>query len=219
MAMTPEHSLLLASRTAPLRLEFVQSGSKVEDLGPHVALPELALVGRSNVGKSSLLNFMAGAKQLARVSALPGRTQLINLFRSENPSFQLADLPGYGFALSPREVQAHWSGEMARYFEDRPNLKGILFLFDARRDVESEDVRLVQWFLSLGLGVLVLQTKCDKIHKSQWAMVRQKHAAALKMSAENVISTSSEKRVGLDSLFAGMAGLMGVAGPTQEEGP
>jgi GTP-binding protein len=200
----------LTTREIPLRLEFVQSGAKLSDL-PTTEGYEIALVGRSNVGKSSLLNFLAGQRQLARVSSTPGRTQLINMFTAEKEAFSLIDLPGYGFAFSPREIQAHWGKELARYFQGRRSLVGVLFLVDARRDVVQEDAELCRWFLSLGLRVLAVQTKCDKIHKSQWSAVRARQAQALGLAPGAIVSTSAEKKIGLRDLFAGLSGLLTAA--------
>jgi GTP-binding protein len=197
----------LMQREIPLRLEFVQSGATLSDFPPPTS-HEVALVGRSNVGKSSLLNFLAGQRQLARVSSTPGRTQLINSFRAEKGEFTIVDLPGFGYALSPREVQAHWGKELARYFEGRQSLVGVLFLVDARREVNEEDRALCQWFVSLGLRVLAIQTKCDKIHKSQWAALRQTQAQALGLAPGAIVSTSSEKKLGLKDVFAGLAGML-----------
>ena len=196
----------LMQRDIPLRMEFVQSAATLSDL-PEANTLELAFVGRSNVGKSSLLNFLAGQRQLARVSSTPGRTQLINYFSAEKDAFYLVDLPGYGYALSPREVQIHWEKELARYFKDRPSLIGVLFLVDARREVGEEDRALCDWFQSIGLKVLAVQTKCDKLNKSQWGARRNEQAVALGLARENIISTSSDKKLGLQAVFAGMAGL------------
>ena len=204
--LTHEFCQALMQREIPLRLEFVQSGAKLSDF-PEPTSFEVALVGRSNVGKSSLLNFIAGQNQLARVSRTPGRTQLINSFRVDKGEFTIVDLPGFGYALSPREVQAHWGAELARYFEGRPSLVGVLFLVDARREVNEEDAALCRWFLSIGLRVLAVQTKCDKIHKSQWAAVRRTQALALGIAPGAIVSTSADKKLGLKDLFAGLAGM------------
>lgn len=118
----------LMLRKIPLRMEFVTSASKLEEL-PAADVPELAIVGRSNVGKSSLLNFLAGQKQLARVSSTPGRTQLMNVFAAERGVFRLIDLPGYGFAFSPRETQAHWAEAMQLFFEKEVHFSACFSLW------------------------------------------------------------------------------------------
>jgi GTP-binding protein len=205
--LTSEFCTQLMERRVPLRMQFVQSGAELSHLPPSSTF-EVAIVGRSNVGKSSLLNFIAGERQLARVSSTPGRTQLINYFEVEKGAFHIVDLPGYGFAVSPREVQAHWARQMQVYFEGRTSLVGVLFLVDARRDMEEADVSLVQWLLSMGLHVLAVQTKCDKLNKSQIPIARMKQSRTLGLAPGNIISTSVEKKQGMPELFAGLAGLL-----------
>ncbi len=200
-------ALALSTRTIPLRVNYVSSGMRNSDLPASVA-PELALIGRSNVGKSSLLNFMAGQKNLARVSSTPGRTQTINLFSCEKDAMYLVDLPGYGFARTNLDTRSHWQTAMAEFLKEREGLFGALFLVDIRREVEAEDAILAKWLLDIGLSVLVVQTKCDKVHKSELPLLRQKHAIALGTASGMVASTSAEKKIGLDSLFAGIAGML-----------
>jgi GTP-binding protein len=197
----------LMLRKIPLRMEFVTSASKLEEL-PEANVPEVALVGRSNVGKSSLLNFLAGQRQLARVSATPGRTQLMNVFSAERGVFRLIDLPGYGFAFSPRETQAHWADAMRVFFEKRSSLLGILFLMDVRREVTEEDVNLVQWFLDHDLNVLLVLTKCDKLTKAQLGMVIRERNQQLGLAPGMVVTTSTIQKMGLPEIMSGLAGLL-----------
>ncbi len=199
------HQLML--RTIPLRLEFTTSASKIEEL-PEANIPEIAIVGRSNVGKSSLLNFIAGQKQLARVSSTPGRTQLMNVFSVERDTFRIIDLPGYGFAVSPRETQVHWAGAMQTFFERRSSLVGILFLMDVRRDVTEEDINLVQWFLSHQLNVLLILTKCDKLTKAQRGLVIRQRNEQLGLPPGMVVTTSTIQKSGLPEVMSGLAGLL-----------
>lgn len=199
------HQLMM--RKIPLRMEFVTSASKIEEL-PEANLPELAIVGRSNVGKSSLLNFLAGQKQLARVSATPGRTQLMNVFSVERDTFRLIDLPGYGFAYSPRETQAHWADAMRVFFERRSSLLGLLFLMDVRREVTEEDVNLVQWFLDRKLSVLLVLTKCDKFTKAQLGVVTRQRNQQLGLPPGMVVTTSTLQKMGLPEVMSGLAGLL-----------
>jgi GTP-binding protein len=197
----------LMLRKIPLRMEFVTSASKLEEL-PAADVPELAIVGRSNVGKSSLLNFLAGQKQLARVSSTPGRTQLMNVFAAERGVFRLIDLPGYGFAFSPRETQAHWADAMRLFFEKRSSLIGLLFLMDVRRDVNDEDVSLVQWFLERDLNVLLVLTKCDKFTKAQLGVVIHQRNKQLGLPPGMVVTTSTLQKMGLPEVMSGLAGLL-----------
>ncbi len=199
--------LSLSEKKTPLRVEFKCSGLKNSDL-PTSTAPEFALVGRSNVGKSSLINFLAGQKQLARVSNTPGRTQTINLFAAENSAFFLVDLPGYGYAESSHATQAHWEKEMQKFFEERTGLFAIFILIDIRREIQREDESLSRWFQQLGLKVICIQTKCDKIHKSKWQQLREIHAKKLALHPSQVITTSADKKLGLNEIFRNMAGLL-----------
>lgn len=209
-AMLPvpsKHFLMqLLKRKMPLSMAFTSAGMRNSDL-PKSQCLEIAIVGRSNVGKSSLINFLAGQKNLARVSRTPGRTQTINLFSVENGKFTFVDLPGYGYAESPREVQHHWKEAMAEFLTERPALFAIVFLLDIRRELNDEDRQLFAWLRSLGHKILIVHTKCDKIAKHLWHSTRLKHAQALGVSAEIIIETSSEKNMGRDALYAGLVGL------------
>jgi GTP-binding protein len=195
----------LKQKKLPLHMEYLTSGLKNSDLPPSI-VPEFALIGRSNVGKSSLLNFLAGQKNLARVSRTPGRTQMINLFTVEKGEFLIADLPGYGHAESPLHTRAHWRYSMQEYFEQREGLFSVLVLVDVRRDIEPEDNELSRWFQHIGLKVIGVQTKCDKEHKSKWKEIRNKQALALALSPEQMVTTSSDKKIGLEELMQMMAG-------------
>lgn len=204
---TPEFLDTLSERTTPLQMEFLVAGTRVEHLS-ELDLPEIAVVGRSNVGKSSLINYIAGRKALARVSHTPGRTQTINLFGVEKDAFIIADLPGYGFAQTSKDVQKEWQKGMAGYFSQRTGLIGVLFLVDIRRDIREEDIGLCRWFQELNLAVLGVQTKCDKIHKSQWARVRESQGKILGVPPGMMVSTSTQAKVGLEGICRAMAGIL-----------
>lgn len=194
-------------KKTPIRMEFLCAGMKNSDLPPSVT-PEFAMVGRSNVGKSSLLNFIAGQKNLARVSNTPGRTQTINLFSAEDHAFLIDDLPGYGYAESPFSTRTHWQQSLQEFFQERKGLFAIFFLMDIRRDVEPEDRLLCQWLLSIGLQVVIIQTKCDKVHKSQWLSARQKQAANIGVPLNRIITVSAQKKLGLESILSVMGELL-----------
>lgn len=205
----PDDAFLAAlrARELPLRLEFVLSSPGIEMLPPSDAA-EIAIVGRSNTGKSTLLNFIAGQRQLARASSTPGRTQLINLFDVERGAFAFADLPGYGYAEAGKELRRSWAENLRGYFEGRPNLVGVLFLVDVRRDLGAEDERLHAWFEDLGLATAVIQTKCDKVTKAELPLRRRAQAVSLKVAAEKLVSTSAEKRSGLRELFIAVEAIL-----------
>jgi GTP-binding protein len=130
--------------------------------GPPPGLPEIAIAGRSNVGKSSLLNALVGRRGLARISATPGRTRQINFFVVDE-RFVLVDLPGYGFAVGPEAERRAWGPLVERYLAERSTLCGVLVLVDLRRGVEADEVQLLAHLDRLGLPAAVVATKSDKL--------------------------------------------------------
>lgn len=127
---------------------------------------EVAFAGRSNSGKSSALNAIAGRKGLARTSKTPGRTQLINFFGLDGAQ-RLVDLPGYGFAKVPERMRDHWRELLSRYIEARDSLAGLVIVMDARRPLTDFDVQMLDWSRANGLATHVLLTKADKLNRSE----------------------------------------------------
>lgn len=148
-----------------MRAEFVVSSGK-PDLFPKDGLPEVAFLGRSNVGKSSLINALAGQKGLAFTSNTPGRTQTINFYRIDG-SFYLVDLPGYGYARVPREFAAEWKKLIDYYLENRESLKLSCLILDARRGWMEKDLDLKRWLEYHGRPYVVVATKIDKLSQSE----------------------------------------------------
>ena len=146
-------------------IRFLLSASQLEGL-PNDDLPEIAFVGRSNVGKSSALNILANRKRLAFVSKTPGRTQLINFF-SFGTAARLVDLPGYGYAKVPHGVRDDWGRLVAGYLQTRRSLLGVVSLMDARRPLTPLDQQLLEWLVPLRRRLLVLLTKADKLSRSE----------------------------------------------------
>ena len=146
---------------------FVTSAASPKDFPPPT-LPELAVVGRSNVGKSSLINALVGQEGLARTSRTPGRTQLINWFHVEaNPTFHLVDLPGYGYAKVPGAMKDSWKPLIETYLSKRTSLAGVLLLIDIRRGPEDEELDFVPWLAERGVALVVALTKADKLAKNK----------------------------------------------------
>ena len=145
---------------------FTKSATKPGNYPPP-ELPEIAFAGRSNVGKSSLINVLVNRKNLVRTSSTPGRTQLINFF-DINANFTLVDLPGYGFAKVPLAVKAAWGPMMRTYLGTRETLKGVVFIFDVRRVPREEDIQLLDWLEEFGVPTIPVITKMDKLKRSQW---------------------------------------------------
>ena len=138
---------------------------------------EVAFAGRSNAGKSSALNAIAGRKDLARTSKTPGRTQLINFFALDGAQ-RLVDLPGYGFAKVPERIREHWQELLSRYVEARATLVGLVIVMDSRRPLTDFDVQMLDWSRANGLAVHVLLTKADKLNRSEAnAVLKQVRAA------------------------------------------
>ncbi len=133
---------------------------------PSDGLPEVALVGRSNVGKSSLINTLTGRKALARTSSAPGKTRTINFYRINN-AFYLVDLPGYGYASVPLKERSAWKRMVERYFESRPAIKGVVVVLDCRRDPGPVETSLYLWLADLGKPVVTVTTKCDKLSRNR----------------------------------------------------
>jgi GTP-binding protein len=196
----------------PFLMRFIQSAAHYSEL-PATEQAEVCIVGRSNVGKSSLLNALSGQKKLAKVSSTPGRTRLLNLFevRVQQPAekfFGVVDLPGYGFAKVSGEEQRAWQDRMRGYFENRASLCGFLFLVDVRRTPTPEDRALFSWLRDQDLSPLVVVTKAEKIHKSKFIGVRKDLAKELLVSADSIVITSAHTGLGFDVLQAAMQALL-----------
>lgn len=136
-------------------------------------LQEVALAGRSNVGKSTLLNLLGGQKKLAKVSSTPGKTQRMQFFSVEE-RLLLADLPGYGFAKAPVNAQKEWSKAIDSYLKTRKTLRLLLLLLDARREPNQDDLAMISWANERGLALLCVLTKTDKLPSSELAMQKKK---------------------------------------------
>lgn len=129
-------------------------------------LPEIAVAGRSNVGKSSLLNHLFQSKTLVKTSSQPGKTQAINFFLV-NKNLVFVDLPGYGYAKVPLEVRSSWGPMVQAYLDGRKTLKLVLFLFDIRRIPNEEDKELIEWAISKNLALVLILTKIDKVNQKE----------------------------------------------------
>ncbi len=147
--------------------EFVKSAIHERDF-PKEKFPEMAFVGRSNVGKSSLINALLGRKGLAKTSSTPGRTRLVNFFRV-NHKLTFVDLPGYGYAKVAASLRGEWKPMIEGYLEKRDNLKGVVLIMDIRRPPEVEEEMLIEFLASLEIPVVVALTKVDKLSGNERA--------------------------------------------------
>ena len=178
------------------------------DQYPAAELKEIAFVGRSNVGKSSLLNTITGRKKLARVSGSPGKTRTIN-FYIVNDSFRIVDLPGYGYAKVSKAVSKGWGEMMERYLSNRENLIKVIQLVDIRHEPSRQDVEMYQNLRYYGLDGIVVATKADKVSRNQQQKYIKTIRQTLKLSGDDmVIPVSSLKRTGHEQLLEVMEQLL-----------
>jgi GTP-binding protein len=177
---------------------------------PAPTAPEIAFVGRSNAGKSSAINTLAGRRRLAFVSKTPGRTQLINFFALDGAGF-LVDLPGYGYAGVPGEVRAHWDYMVGTYVRDRSSLAGVVVVMDVRHPLTTLDRRLLDWLRDAGRPVHILLTKADKLSKQAAQRTLAQTARELKAlcPGATVQLFSSLKREGIEEAASALARLAG----------
>lgn len=153
---------------------------------PEGVLPEIAFAGRSNVGKSSLINAITQRKNLARTSATPGCTQFINFFQV-NKQISFVDLPGYGFAKVPVAIRKNWKPMVETYLKERKSLRLVILILDIRRDPSEEEFAFLHWLRLYNISVLVVLTKIDKISRSQAAVRRRRIKEVLELTTDTVL--------------------------------
>jgi GTP-binding protein len=192
-----------------LRAEHLGSGRKAEHW-PKPTLPEYAFIGRSNVGKSSLVNMLVGINKLARVSNTPGRTRNVEHFKvfpsakGEDGAWLLADLPGYGFAKVGRDERAAWKTMIDTYLLERENLQCVFLLVDARLEPQKNDLRMIQWLGEREVPFAIAFTKSDKISQPQVVSNVALFKRALKKTWQTLpmlFITSAETRKGREELL------------------
>ena len=174
---------------------------------PEPSLPEVAFAGRSNVGKSSLINALVRRKKLARVSNTPGRTREINFF-GVNEQFVLADLPGYGYARVSKERRAAWRPLIEGYLRRSPKLRGVVQLLDARRDPSEDDLLMLEFLADVGTPTIVVATKIDKLPKAGRAENTAQLAQRAGVALDQVIPFSAVTGEGRDELAEAIVALV-----------
>ena len=177
---------------------------------PNANLDEIAFVGRSNVGKSSLLNLLTNRKSLARVSGNPGKTRTINFYLI-NDAFRFVDLPGYGYAKVSKSITADWDRMMDDFFKQRKNLRRVVQLVDIRHEPSKLDIQMYEYLRSYGLDGLVCATKADKISGNQ----KQKNLSVIRKSLnlgkdDKIVAVSTLKKTGHDVLLNYIADELGI---------
>ncbi|WP_164157056.1 ribosome biogenesis GTP-binding protein YihA/YsxC [Sandarakinorhabdus rubra] len=186
-------------------VEFLLSAPELKFL-PAPDVPEIAFAGRSNVGKSSLLNALTGRHGLARTSVTPGRTQELNVFNvGEPPAFRLIDMPGYGFAEAPKDVVARWKQLVFDYLKGRAVLKRVLVLIDCRHGIKPVDREVMAMLDKAAVSFQIVLTKGDKIKPTQLAAITEevlRSSRAHPAAYPHVIATSADKGEGIPNLRA-----------------
>lgn len=187
----------------PFKLTFVQSAERVSQLPGTRA--EVTFVGRSNVGKSSLINALANRKNLAHVSNTPGRTRLLNMFEIDKSwptggAASLMDLPGYGFAKAPAAMRQNWGKMIETYLLERDNLEMVVVLVDGVVGPTALDIQMLEWLRSHEIPHTVVATKHDKVKSSQRDKRRREVAVKCELEEGDIVWVSAEKGTGLDRL-------------------
>jgi len=193
--------------------EFVTSAALAKQYPPG-DLPEFAFAGRSNVGKSSLINTLVSRKKLVLTSSTPGKTRLINFFRV-NGAYMFVDLPGYGFARVPEAERRKWRPMIERYLSERKNLKAVVVIMDIRRTPGEEDQQLFDWLDRHEIISVPVVTKIDKLSKTAQAKQLQLIGDSLKVNANDWVVFSSKTRLGRDTLWKVIAEL--ATAPPEDE--
>ena len=187
--------------------EFVKSAVTPAQY-PDAVLPEFAFTGRSNVGKSSLINTLVNRKRLVKTSATPGRTQLINFFVI-NKAFSFVDLPGYGYAKVPASVRKKWGPMIETYLSTRKTLKGVALIMDARRVPGLQDLNFIEWLYYYNIPGILILTKADKLSKTKQLTQQATIAKALSVDKDDLILFSAKSRLGKDMVWDSIEGLIG----------
>jgi GTP-binding protein len=180
-----------------IQAEFIVSAISENDF-PHEGLPEIVIAGRSNVGKSSLINRLAKNEKLARTSSTPGKTQTINFFRF-NRSFLLVDLPGFGYARASKPARRQWSGLIEQYFRSRSAIVLVIHLVDSRMPPTDSDLQLAEWLGSMKIPRMIVATKSDKLSSSRKPL--QASIISRKFGCQQVVMSSAKTGSECDKIW------------------
>ncbi len=181
-----------------INTKFIKSASKKEEFIDD-ELPQVAIVGRSNVGKSSLINMLTNNSKMAKTSSTPGRTRLVNYFNVNN-QFYLVDLPGYGFAKASKNITNAWDKVMNDYFSDNEKLKLVLVLIDSRLGATEQDKHMLNYLAENEISAVIVLTKTDKISKSSQNIMIEKLSNDVRFNKEMIIPTSASKKHGVEKI-------------------
>ena len=181
-----------------INAKFIKSASKKSEF-IFDDLAQVAIVGRSNVGKSSLINTLTNNGKLAKTSSTPGRTRLVNYFNIDN-KFYLVDLPGYGYHKASKGIAKAWDNVMNDYFSDNPNLKLVLLLLDSRILATDLDKQMMDYLFEKQIPALIVLTKADKISRSELNLQIDKLSKELRYSKDRIVATSALKKSGVEKI-------------------
>ncbi len=187
--------------------EFVKSAVKPSQY-PSAELPEIAFAGRSNVGKSSLINTILNRKRLVKTSRTPGRTQLINFFEI-NKAFTFVDLPGYGYAKVPASVKKTWGPMIETYLSTRKTLRGVVLIMDIRREQGRQELDFIDWLEYYSIPSILILTKTDKLSKTKQIKQRLSIEKDLGVDNNDLILFSAKSRRGKDAVWDAVEQLIG----------
>lgn len=179
--------------------EFVTSATEPSHYPPEGS-PEIAFAGRSNVGKSSLINILVNRRHLVKTSSTPGRTQTINFF-DINKNLTFVDLPGYGYARVPEAIKKKWGPMIEKYLSGRRTLKAVVVIMDIRRTPRKEEQNLIEWLEHYSIAKILVLTKADKLSKNIQDRQRAANAETLRVGKDNLILFSAKSRLGRDDLW------------------
>lgn len=203
MPSTPPEPMTTTDPLVIRHLEYLGPMASQGGWRPPAELPEIAFAGRSNVGKSSLLNNLMKRKAFARVSNTPGRTREIHFF-NVNREFVLADLPGYGYARISKERKAEWRPLIEGYLRESPVLRGVVQLLDVRHDPTDDDLQMLDFLADLGVPTIFAFTKTDKLRKAELTPRIQALCDRLDLDVEQVVPFSAQTGAGRDELAAAL---------------
>ena len=196
------HSITMIIKTA----DFITSATKPSQYPPE-GLPEIAFAGRSNVGKSSLINVLVNRKRLVKTSSTPGRTQLINFFNI-NDNVTFVDLPGYGYARVPASVKKKWGPMIETFLSGRSTLKGVVVILDIRRTPREEEFNLIDWLEHYSIASILILTKADKLSKTKQNKQLTVVAKTLAVDPRDLIMFSAKTRRGRDEVWPAIEKLL-----------
>lgn len=188
-------------------VEFIRPAYTPSQI-PKESLPEIAFAGRSNVGKSSLINCLVQRKKLVKISSVPGKTQSINFYLI-NRAFYFVDLPGYGYAKVSKAVQAKWHYLIEGYLKSRKALKAVVLIMDSRHPPTPLDVQLKDWLIDNHIRILPVLTKIDKVRKNDRQKNRSEASRLLGIASDNIFMFSATDKIGREELWQGIIALVG----------